>query len=167
MNAASVSIDELLPGDWPAVRTIYEDGIASGQATFQTQSPSWEEWDAGHLRECRLILRRGDTLAGWAALSPVSRREVYRGVAEVSVYVAGSARGQGLGKLLLGELVTASEAAGIWTLQASIFPQNRPSVSLHQACGFRVVGTRERIGCQYGEWRDVLLLERRSLSVGI
>jgi len=161
-----MDIRDLTPADWPAVRRIYEEGIATGQATFQTEAPSWERWDASHVAACRLAATEGDAVVGWAALSPVSDRCVYGGVAQVRVYVAESARGRGVGRALLGALVTASEAAGMWTLQAGIFPENVASVALHERCGFRVIGRRERIGQQHGVWRDTLLLERRSAVVG-
>ena len=148
--------------DWPRVSRIYAEGIATGQATFQTEIPDWQEWDAAHLPECRLLLEEGGRLLGWAALSPVSKRYVYRGVAEVSIYIAERARGRGLGRVLLDALVASSEEAGIWTLQAAIFPENTASLMLHERCGFRVVGTRERLGELRGVWRDVVLLERRS-----
>ena len=157
-----VTLDALTAGDWPAVRAIYEEGIATGDATFETLAPSWEEWDAAHLPEHRLVARSEGTVLGWAALAPVSDRCVYRFVAEVSVYVAAAARGRGVGTALLDALVRASEGAGIWTLQAGIFPENAGSVALHERCGFRVVGRRERLGALHGVWRDVLLLERRS-----
>lgn len=163
----SVRINALDPADWPAVRAIYEEGIATGQATFETAAPDWPVWDAAHRPDCRLVARRNGEIVGWAALSPVSKRDVYRGVAEVSVYVAGVARGQGIGRALLVALIDASEAAGIWTLQAGIFPENEVSVSLHVACGFRVVGRRERLGRHHGVWRDALLLERRSQRIGM
>ena len=153
--------------DWPAVRAIYEEGIATRQATFETAAPDWALWDAARLPVGRLVARRGRMVIGWAALSAVSSRAVYRGVAEVSVYVAAAARRQGVGRLLLSALVEASEAAGIWTLQAGIFPENEASVALHLGCGFRVIGRRERVACHYGVWRDALLLERRSRSVGV
>jgi L-amino acid N-acyltransferase YncA len=130
-------------------------------------APEWPEWDAAHRDDCRLVARRTGQVVGWAALSPVSRRCVYGGVAEVSVYVAESARGQGIGRALLSALIDASEAAGIWTLQAGIFPENEASVRLHKSCGFRVVGRRERIGQLHGVWRDTLLLERRSRHAGV
>jgi len=152
--------------DWPAVRTIYEEGIATGNATFQRSAPSWAEWDAGHLQTCRIIATDNATVLGWAALSPVSSRCVYAGVAEVSVYVAAAARGRSVGRMLLEHLITDSEQHGLWTLQAGIFPENSASVALHQRCGFRVVGTRERLGELNGRWRDVFLLERRSPYVG-
>uniref|UniRef100_Q01XP2 GCN5-related N-acetyltransferase n=1 Tax=Solibacter usitatus (strain Ellin6076) TaxID=234267 RepID=Q01XP2_SOLUE len=154
------TIRTLLPPDWPAVRAIYLEGIATGNATFETVAPEWERWDAAHLPHCRLVAA-AETILGFAALSPVSARRVYAGVAEVSVYVAAQSRGAGVGKALLRELIRESETAGIWTLQAGIFPENEASLRLHQSAGFRIVGTRERIGRLAGHWRDVVLLERR------
>ena len=154
------------PEDAGTVLAIYRDGIATGLATFETEVPSWADWDAAHLRSCRIVAERDGSVVGFAALSPVSRRAVYRGVAEVSLYVAASARGAGIGRALLDALVRASEAEGFWTLQAGIFPENEASLALHRACGFRVVGTRERIGAHGGRWRDVVLLERRSRVAG-
>ena len=149
------------------MRAIYQEGIATGQATFEQGVPAWDGWDKARLPCCRLVARRDAMVLGWAALSPVSTRAVYAGVAEVSVYVGERHRGQGIGRLLLEALVGAAEAAGLWTLQAGIFPENAASVALHQACGFRVVGRRERLGQLQGVWRDVLLLERRSAVVGV
>jgi phosphinothricin acetyltransferase len=146
--------------DWPAVRAIYEEGIATGQATFETEAPSWEHWDGAH--SSALVAEEDGEVVGWAALSPYSPRAVYAGVAEESVYVAERVRGRGVGRSLLEELVRRSEEAGIWTLEAGVFPENRASVTLHLGCGFRLVGVRERIGWLHGEWRDVLLFERRS-----
>lgn len=160
-------IDAMRPEDWDAVAAIYAEGMATGNATFETEVPSWEKWDSGHVQSPRLVARQGDQILGWAVLSPVSGRCVYSGVAEVSVYVAGAARGMGVGSSLLQALVESSEAAGYWTLQAGIFPENTASVALHEKCGFRVLGRRERIGQMNGVWRDVLLLERRSLTVGV
>lgn len=162
-----VVIDAMQPGDWPAVEAIYREGIATGLATFETETPSWERWDAVHRPDCRLVVRAGERVLGWAALSPVSDRCVYAGVAENSIYIAAAARGQGIGKALLRALVEASEAAGVWTLQTGIFPENAASLALHQACGFRIVGIRERIGQLHGVWKDVVFLERRSRVVGI
>ena len=153
--------------DWPAVRTIYLGGIATGQATFETAAPSWEAWDAAHLSFARLVARGSNDLIGWAALSPVSQRKAYAGVAEVSVYVAENSRGQGIGRALLERLIGESEQHGIWTLQAAVFPENAATVSLHKRCGFREVGRRERISKLDGVWRDTILLERRSETVGV
>ena len=153
--------------DWDSVRAIYEAGIATGQATFETEAPSWERWDAKHLTAARLVAEQSGQVLGWAALSAVSDRCVYAGVAEVSVYVAEAARGKGIGRQLLEALVRASETAGIWTLQAGIFPENAASVAIHTACGFRIVGTRERLGQHHGRWRDALFLERRSSVAGV
>ncbi|HKP72831.1 MAG TPA: GNAT family N-acetyltransferase [Pyrinomonadaceae bacterium] len=161
------TIDAMKAEDWERVRSIYVEGIATGDATFETDAPSWEKWDAAHLRQARLVARDGDEILGWAALSPVSDRCVYGGVAEVSVYVGASGRGRGVGRALLDALVEASERNGIWMLQAGVFPENKPSVNLHLRCGFREVGRRERIGRMNGVWRDTLLLERRSKSVGV
>ena len=154
---------------WPAVCAIYEQGLATGNATFATAAPTWDEWNASHLANCRLVAvgPRGGPVLGWAALSPVSSRCVYGGVAEASLYVATAARGQGVGRQLLGGLVAKSEQNGLWTLQSSIFPENTASVRLHEAAGFRQVGRRERIGQLRGQWRDTLLLERRSALVGL
>jgi len=160
------TIDSLAAADWAAAREIYREGIAGRTATFETGVPSWEEWDAAHLPEPRLAARREGEVVGFAALSPVSRRAVYTGVAEVSLYVAGSARRSGVGRALLDALVPASEAAGLWTLQASILAANAPSLRLFTAGGFREVGRRERIGRLDGIWHDVVLMERRSLVVG-
>jgi L-amino acid N-acyltransferase YncA len=162
----SISIEPLTADHWEAVRSIYSEGIATGNATFQQTVPDWEEWDAGHLQACRLVARSEQEIVGWAALSPVSRRAVYRGVAEVSIYVAESARGRGIGARLMTGLISDSEAEGIWTLQAGIFPENTSSIALHARAGFRIVGTRSRLGCMNGRWRDVVLLERRSLIAG-
>jgi phosphinothricin acetyltransferase len=148
--------------DWPAVRAIYLEGIATGNATFAKSAPEWAPWDEGHLRACRLVARAAEVVVGWAALSPASRRPVYAGVAEVSVYISERARGQGVGTALLSRLVEDSERAGIWTLQAGIFPENTASIELHKRAGFRVVGIREKLGSMDGRWRDVVLLERRS-----
>ena len=161
------AIDRMIPDDWEAVRGIYEEGIAAGNATFETCAPSWEQWDAGHLAEGRLVARSNEGVLGWAALSRVSGRCVYAGVAEVSLYVGQSHRGQGVGGALLRALIEASEAQGIWTLQAGIFPENAASLALHRRHGFREIGRRERIGRMGGVWRDVVWLERRSAIVGV
>jgi len=152
--------------DWPRVREIYAEGIATGNATFETEPPSWDAWDAGHLEAPRLVAEIGGTVVAWAALAPVSRRAVYAGVADVSIYVSADARGQGVGRVLLDALVLAAEDAGLWTLQAGIFPENASSIALHERCGFRTVGRRERIGAMHGRWRDVMLMERRSGRTG-
>ncbi len=162
-----MTITNMLPAHWPAVADIYRQGIETGNATFQASVPGWESWDQSHMADCRLVAltAKGD-VAGWAALSAVSSRCVYAGVAEISIYVAASARGKGIGKALLQALVAESERKGFWTLQAGIFPENIASIHMHEACGFRVVGRRERIGQMNGRWRDTLLLERRSRIVG-
>jgi L-amino acid N-acyltransferase YncA len=159
-------VRDLQPGDWPAVRAIYEDGIRSGDATFETETPLWEAWDAKHPR-LRLVAERDGAVVGWAALSPESPRRCYRGVGGVSVYVGEAARGDGVGRLLLERLVERSEDEGYWTLTAGIFPENEASLRLHRACGFREVGVRERLGESGGIWRDVVLLERRSTRIGV
>jgi len=156
----------MTPADWPGVAAVYAQGIATGDATFETAVPAWEGWDGAHLKQGRVVAEREGHLMGWAALSGVSDRCVYAGVAEVSVYVGEGARGQGAGRALLDALIRAAETAGIWTLQAGIFPENTPSLALHERCGFRVVGRRERLGQLGGRWRDVLLLERRSGVTG-
>ena len=167
MSGHAVTIRSMRAADAADVLRIYAEGIAAGHATFQTEAPSWEEWDAAHHASPRLVARDADDrMLGWCALLPVSRRAVYAGVAEESVYVAAEARGRGVGRALLEAMVRESEAAGLWTLQAGIFPENAASVALHEACGFRVVGKRERIGRHHGTWRDVVLMERRSASVG-
>lgn len=163
----SAPIRLMTPDDWDFVRAIYQAGIDTGHATFQQSAPSWADWNESHLAHSRLVVDGEDGVVGWAALSPVSSRCVYAGVAEVSVYVAADARGHGFGRALLDALVTASEEAGLWTLQAGIFPENRGSIVLHERCGFRVVGQRERLGEMNGAWRDVVLLERRSPKVGV
>lgn len=160
-----MGIEPMREADWPEVRAIYLDGVATRNATFETDAPGWEEWDAAHRSE-RLVARAEDRVVGWAALTPVSGRCVYAGVAEVSVYVAAAAHGKGIGRALLTALIEASERAGLWTLQAGVFPENAASLELHRRCGFRDVGRRERIGRLDGVWRDVLLLERRSRAVG-
>ena len=159
---------ELTAEDWPDVRSIYEEGIATGNATFQTNTPTWNEWDSSHLKNSRIIATDdNDNVLGWAALTPVSGRCVYAGVAEVSVYVSGKAQGKGIGKALLNELILHSERNGLWTLTAGIFPENKASLKIHQDAGFKVLGIRERIGKMNGLWRDTVLLERRSQTVGV
>ncbi len=177
---ADVSIREMLETDGPAVLRIYQEGIDGGQATFQAGAPDWAAWSAGHLAAGRLVAESQgpwesgteEAILGWAALSPVSARPVYAGIAEVSIYVAETAHGRGVGNRLLAALIEASEAAGIWTLQAGSFPENDASIALHQRHGFRVLGTRERPGRMShgpfaGRWRDVILLERRSTKTGL
>ncbi len=163
----TLSIEQLQSSDWPAVRAIYLEGIATGNATFEQSAPEWEKWDASHLANARIVARSDGAVLGWAALSPVSGRCVYSGVAEVSVYVAERARGRGVGRELLSHLVADSESSGIWSLQAGIFPENTASIHLHSSAGFRIVGTRERLGLMNGTWRDVVLMERRSAVVGV
>jgi L-amino acid N-acyltransferase YncA len=160
-------IDSMRPQDWEFVRAIYLEGMATGQATFETEAPDWERWDAGHLPQCRLVARKGDGVLGWAALSPVSKRQVYAGVTEVSVYVAAASRGDGVGGALMRALIEASERHGVWTLQSSVFPENLASVALHLKHGFREVGRRERIARHQGVWRDTVVLERRSAIAGV
>ena len=158
----------MTPADYPAVADIYREGIATGHATFNTDAPTWEAWDKGHLAACRLVAVEGDRVLGWTALSPVSDRCVYGGVAELQVYVSASGRGQGRrARPAARGLIAAADAAGIWTLQAGVFPENTASVTLHERAGFRLVGRRERLGQMHGVWRDVLLLERRSAKVGV
>ena len=161
-----MEVRDLRPGDWPEVARIFEEGIRTGVATFETEVPSWEEWDSAHLREHRFVAERDGRVVGWIALAPVSSRCCYAGVAEVSAYVGEEARGEGVGRALLARLIESSERGGIWTLETGVFPENGPSLALLQRFGFRVVGTRERIGRMHGMWRDVTFLERRSEVVG-
>lgn len=161
-----IQIRGMTAGDWEPVCAIYLAGIATGQATFETEAPTWMSWNKAHLPAPRLVAISDETIVGWAALSAVSARSVYAGVAEVSVYVAEKLRGGKIGASLLQALVEESEQNGIWTLQASIFPENAASISLHNACGFREVGIRQRIAKMKGVWRDALLFERRSTLVG-
>ena len=157
----------MLPQHWEAVKTIYEEGIATGNATFQTTAPNWQEWDNAHIKTCRIIATEKDEVLGWAALTSVSSRCVYAGVAEVSVYVAANARGKNIGTLLLKELVHQSDEVGYWTLQSGIFPENKASIYIHEKNGFRMVGYREKIGKMGNLWRDNISLERRSSKIGI
>jgi L-amino acid N-acyltransferase YncA len=152
---------------WPSVKKIYEEGIATGNATFQTAAPEWEEWDAAHVKNSRLVAVEKNEILGWAALTAVSGRCVYAGVGEISVYVAAAARGKGIGKKLLQALIEESEKNNFWTLQAGIFTENKSSIKIHEDCGFRIIGSREKIGQMNGVWRDTLLMERRSKITGI
>ena len=163
-----VLIRQMQVGDWVRVRSIYVEGLATGDATFETEAPSWKTWDEGHLSVPRLVAvsETDGTVLGWAALSRVSPRAVYAGVGEVSVYVAANSRSLGIGQDLLEQLVVQSEHNGIWTLQASVFPENKASLAVHKICGFREVGIRQKIGRMNGIWRDTVLLERRSALVG-
>jgi phosphinothricin acetyltransferase len=165
-NNIRMEIRTMLPQDWEAVKKIYEEGIATGNATFQTEAPSWEDWDKAHAESPRLIAEENNEVLGWAAITPVSGRCVYAGVGEVSVYVSANARGKGVGKKLLQSLIEESEHENYWTLQAGIFPENKASLSLHEAVGFRIIGIRERIGKMGNAWRDTVLLERRSKVTG-
>jgi phosphinothricin acetyltransferase len=165
VDTGVVTIKRLEPEHWPGAAAVYAVGIATGNATFETEVPSWEAWDSSHLTEHRLVALRDGEVVGWAAVSPVSDRCVYGGVVENSVYVAEAARGQGVGQSLLEELIASTEAAGIWTIQTGIFPENEASIRLHERVGFEVVGRRKRLGKLNSEWRDVLLLERRSERV--
>jgi phosphinothricin acetyltransferase len=166
-DAMNIAITAMTAEDWDQVRAIYLEGIASGQATFETEAPTWEQWDAGHHPFARVVARREGRVVGWGALSPVSRRKCYAGVAEVSVYVAASERGKGVGRRLLEAVIAESEHQEIWTLQGATFPSNVSSLRLQRSCGFRVIGRRERIAQLHGEWRDTILTERRSSVVGV
>ncbi len=164
----ALNIKAMKVEDWPAVSDIYLKGIQTGNATFQTEAPTWDDWDRGHCRICRLVLIEEHKVVGWAALSPVSSRAVYAGVAEVSIYIAPDVKGAGYGTKLLNALIDLSEKSGYWTLQASIFVENKASLALHKKCGFREIGIRENIGkMNTGEWRTTMFIERRSKSVGI
>ena len=164
---APVLVDAMVAADWANVSSIYLEGIRTGNATFETLAPTWEQWDRMHLPVGRLVARRGRSIAGWAAMSRVSQRKCYEGIAELSIYVANWARGEGVGDALMKAAIEASEAAGIWTLQGSIFPENKASLALCAANGFREVGRREKIGKREGQWRDTILVERRSRVTGV
>ncbi|MEJ2217154.1 MAG: GNAT family N-acetyltransferase [Gemmatimonadota bacterium] len=166
MDLGTVIMRPMLHQDWPRVRRIYQQGIETGFATFETGAPEWKDWDRAHLRHCRLVAELKDMVIGWAALSAVSGRCVYGGVAELSIYVDPDIHGQGIGSRLMRRLIKESESAGIWTLEAGVFPDNVRSLELARRAGFRVVGVRRRIGKLNGRWRDVVLLERRSERVG-
>jgi L-amino acid N-acyltransferase YncA len=160
-----IRVRKLRRADWPTVAAIYEEGLRTGNATFETNVPAWEAWTGAHLEDHRLVAELEGEVVGWTALAPVSARAVYAGVVEESIYVAAGARGRGIGRALLTSLLAGSDRAGIWTIQTGIFPENLASLALHRRCGFRTVGTRERLGRLNGVWRDVVLLERRSPAV--
>jgi len=162
----AITIEELRPDHWEGVARVYAEGIATGNATFETEAPTWDGWDAAHLPAHRFVALQDGVVVGWAAVGPVSDRCVYGGVVENSVYVDEAVRGQGVGLRLLERLIASTEGAGIWTIQTGIFPENAVSIRLHERVGFEVVGRRKRLGKLNGEWRDVLLLERRSEIVG-
>lgn len=162
----AMQIEKLLPKHWLEVAKIYEQGIATGNATFQTHAPEWEHWDQSHAAQVRLVAVNNENVSGWAAISTVSNRPVYSGVGEVSVYIDPAFQGRGVGKLLLEQLIALSEQHGFWTLQAGIFPENTASLKLHASLGFRIIGRREKIGKMNNVWRDTVLLERRSSVVG-
>jgi phosphinothricin acetyltransferase len=167
MRPSAMTLEPVTPADWPEMVAIYKEGMATGVGTFETVAPSWDEWNAGRLPHSRLLARAGGRVIGWAALSPVSKRVCYAGVAEVGIYVAESARGRGVGRALLDALIASAEAHGIWTLQGATIAGNAPSIALQQRCGFRVVGRRERIAKRDGIWHDTVLLERRSATIGV
>lgn len=167
MTARDFVVEEMTPQDWPAARAIYAAGLQTGHASFETEVPDWEKWNAKYLAPFLLVARRSSgNVLGWAGLTRVSERRVYAGVAEVSVYVAPEAQRRGVGEQLLRALIGESERGGFWTLQSTIFPENAASIRLHLKCGFREVGRRERLGKHHGVWRDALLLERRSNVAG-
>ena len=162
-----ITFSPLLPEHWQSVRSIYEEGIKTGNATFQQSAPEWEEWNNTHLAHSRVVAEADNEIAGWAALTAVFGRCVYAGVGEVSVYVGEKFRGQKIGNALLQQLIKESEANNIWTLQAGIFSENKGSIKIHEVNGFRIVGYREKIGQMNGVWRDTVLMERRSSVVGV
>ena len=162
-----LEIEEMILADWNQVKAIYIEGINTGNATFQTTAPTWEEWDSAHNKKCRYVAKLNGEVVGWVALSPISNREVFEGVAEVSIYLNNSIKGMGIGSRLLAYLIEQSEHNGFWTLQAMIFPENMASIKLHKKFGFEEVGTRKQMGRLHGAWRDVVLLERRSNEVGV
>jgi phosphinothricin acetyltransferase len=166
-HAVTLRIDAMTAAEWPDVRRIYEEGLATGVGSFETTVPSWHEWDAARLPHSRLVARRGDAIVGWVALSPVSKRACYAGVAELAVYVAQRERGRGVGRALIDALVASAESHGIWTLQAATIATNAASLALLARCGFRTVGRRERIAKRDGRWQDSILTERRSERVGM
>jgi phosphinothricin acetyltransferase len=162
-----ITVEPMTGAHWPDVCSIFLEGIATGNATFETLAPTWDQWDRTHLQAARLVARRGNAIAGWVALSRVSQRTCYAGVVEMSVYVATWARGQGVGDALMKAAIKASEAAGIWTVQGTVFPENQASLKMCLRNGFREVGRRERIGKRAGVWRDTIVVERRSHLVGV
>lgn len=166
-NSVVMEIKPITKENFPELVEIYGQGLATNIATFQNDLPTWEEWDKGHLVSCRISMYRNDEMLAWAALSPVSSRVVYSGVAEVSIYVSADARGKAIGEMLLNELIKQSESNEIWTLQSGIFAENQISIKLHEKCGFRMVGYREKIGRKNGVWKDTVLMERRSKIIGI
>ena len=166
MQSKFLQIDEMNAADWPMVAQIYKEGIETGIATFEQNIPEWEQWDQNHIRSCRLVARYNKEILGWAALSAVSSRCVYGGVAEVSVYVSKNGRGKKIGEQLLRTLIAESEKEGYWTLQSGVFPENKASIALHKKCGFRKIGFRERIGQLAGVWKDNILMEKRSKRIG-
>lgn len=167
MDQGTYLIDGMTLHDWPQVKKIYEEGIQTGLATFQTEAPEWEVWDQGHVKACRIVIRSERTLLGWAALSPTSNRCCYKGIGEVSIYIRATCQGKGIGTALLKSLIRESEKNGFWTLQSSITRENITSLALHNKCGFREIGYRERIAqMSDGSWHDVILMERRSPIVG-
>ena len=163
----AMRIDAMTADDWPDVRRIYEEGLATGVGSFETTAPSMEQWNAGRLPHSRLVAREDGAVLGWAAISPFSARACYAGVAEVGIYVAAAARGRGIGRALLEALIGSAEAHGIWTLQGATIAANTASLALQERCGFRVVGRRERIARRDGLWHDTVLTERRSTIVGV
>ena len=162
-----MTVRNMKPSDWENVSRIYSEGIATGIATFETQTPDYDQWDKAHTEHCRLIAEQDGEVMGWAALSPVSSRCVYGGVGEVSVYISNKSRGKGIGKLLMEQLIRESEEAGYWTIQSGIFPENTASIKLHEKMGFRYIGKRERVGKIHEVWKDNLLFEKRSDKVGM
>lgn len=162
-----MEIKPITKDNFSEVIEIYKQGLATNIATFQNDTPQWEDWDKGHLDFCRISIYDNDKMIGWASLTPVSSRCVYAGVAEVSIYIAQDERGKGIGKTLLTELIQQSEENGIWTLQSGIFAENENSIKLHEKCGFRLVGYREKIGKKNGVWKDNVFMERRSKNIGI
>ena len=172
LDGNRVHLRAMVTTDAETVLKIYGEGIKTGHATFEAEVPDWHKWDSGHLTQCKWVAEEGETVLGWGALTQVSPRKVYSGVAEVSIYVSGLAQNQGIGSILLERLITSSEKSGFWTLQAHVFPENKISIYVHEKHGFRKIGTRRQLalmsyGSIVGEWRDVILMERRSKIVGM